>query len=94
VCPSPCHTSRSPEPSNAARWRAPEIGVAGSPVVPTTTIGGAPAAAPAGYGSWAPGQNVHGSPELHWRYGYAWSWGLIIVTTVIQIAYYRRKGWI
>jgi magnesium transporter len=40
------------------------------------------------------GQNVHGSPELHWRFGYAWSWGLIIVTTIAQIAYYRRKGWI
>jgi len=40
------------------------------------------------------GQNVHGSPELHWRFGYAWSWGLIIVTTLIQLAYYRRKGWI
>ena len=40
------------------------------------------------------GQNVHGSPELHWRFGYAWSWGLIIVTTLLQLAYYRRKGWI
>jgi magnesium transporter len=40
------------------------------------------------------GQNLHGSPELHWRFGYSWSWVLIIVTTVIQIAYYRRKGWI
>jgi magnesium transporter len=40
------------------------------------------------------GQNVHGSPELGWSFGYAWSWGLIIVTTVLQIAYYRRKGWI
>jgi magnesium transporter len=40
------------------------------------------------------GQNVHGSPELGWSFGYAWSWGLIVVTTVLQIAYYRRKGWI
>ena len=31
-------------------------GVAGSPVVPTTTIGGAPTAGPTGYGSYVPGQ--------------------------------------
>jgi magnesium transporter len=40
------------------------------------------------------GQNLHGSPELHWRFGYAWSWGVIVVTTILQIAYYRRKRWI
>jgi magnesium transporter len=40
------------------------------------------------------GQNLHGSPEEHWRFGYAWSWGLIIVVTVIQLAYYKRKKWI
>jgi magnesium transporter len=40
------------------------------------------------------GQNLRGSPELSWRFGYSWSWALIIVTTVAQIVYYRRKGWI
>ena len=41
------------------------------------------------------GQNFqHHFPELHWRFGYAWSWGLIIVTTVLQLVYYRRKRWI
>ncbi len=40
------------------------------------------------------GQNLHGSPELGWGFGYWWSWGLIVVTTIGQVIYYRRKGWI
>ena len=41
------------------------------------------------------GQNFrHHFPELAWQYGYLWSWGLIIVTTIIQLVYYRRKKWI
>jgi len=41
------------------------------------------------------GQNFrHHFPELAWRFGYAWSWGLIIVTTIAQLVFYRRKRWI
>jgi magnesium transporter len=41
------------------------------------------------------GQNFqHHFPELHWRFGYAWSWALIIITTLLQLWYYRRKKWI
>ncbi len=40
------------------------------------------------------GQNFRVIPELHWGFGYAWSWGLIIATTIIQLAYYRWKKWI
>jgi magnesium transporter len=40
------------------------------------------------------GQNLRGVPEFHWRYGYWWSWSLIIVTTIGQLVYYRRKRWI
>jgi len=41
------------------------------------------------------GQNFrHHFPELGWRFGYAWSWGLILVTTFLQLWYYRRKKWI
>jgi len=41
------------------------------------------------------GQNfLHHFPEIHWRYGYAWSWGLIIVTTAVQVTYFRRKKWL
>jgi magnesium transporter len=41
------------------------------------------------------GQNFrHHFPELAWRFGYAWSWGLIIVTTIAQLIFFRRKKWI
>jgi magnesium transporter len=41
------------------------------------------------------GQNFrHHFPELGWRFGYAWSWTLIILTTLLQLWYYRRKKWI
>jgi magnesium transporter len=40
------------------------------------------------------GQNFVDIPELKWHFGYAWSWGLIIVTTGLQIWYFRRKRWI
>lgn len=41
------------------------------------------------------GQNfIRSMPELKWTYGYWWSWSLIIVTTVLQVIYYRRKRWI
>jgi magnesium transporter len=41
------------------------------------------------------GQNfVHHFPELHWRYGYLWSWTLIIATTIAQFVWYRRRRWI
>jgi magnesium transporter len=40
------------------------------------------------------GQNFHHIPELGWRWGYWWSWGLIVVTTVAQLVWFRRKRWI
>jgi len=40
------------------------------------------------------GQNFRRIPELHWGFGYAWSWGLIILSTILQLVYYRRKKWI
>jgi magnesium transporter len=41
------------------------------------------------------GQNFrHHFPELGWQWGYAWSWGLIIVSTIAQLVYFRRKKWI
>jgi magnesium transporter len=39
------------------------------------------------------GQNFDHIPELHWYYGYAFSWGVIIVSTLLQLLYYRRKRW-
>ena len=40
------------------------------------------------------GQNFRDIPEFHWTYGYWWSWGLIIVSTIAQLIYFRRKGWL
>jgi magnesium transporter len=41
------------------------------------------------------GQNFrHHFPELGWQWGYAWSWALIVVTTVAQLAFFRWKKWI
>jgi magnesium transporter len=41
------------------------------------------------------GQNFrHHFPELGWQWGYAWSWGLIISTTAVQLWFFRRKRWI
>ena len=40
------------------------------------------------------GQNLKGVPEFGFRYGYAWSWFLILITTAAQLVYFRRKRWI
>jgi len=40
------------------------------------------------------GQNFRDMPELHWMWGYWWSWGWIIATTIAQLAFFRWKRWI
>ena len=40
------------------------------------------------------GQNFHHIPELGWSFGYWWSWGWIVVTTIAQLAFFRWKRWI
>jgi magnesium transporter len=41
------------------------------------------------------GQNFqHHFPEIHWQFGYLFSWGLIVVTTILQFWYFRKKRWI
>lgn len=40
------------------------------------------------------GQNFVDIPELHWHYGYAYAWGLIIVTTIGQLAFFKWKRWL
>jgi magnesium transporter len=39
------------------------------------------------------GQNFHDIPEINWSFGYWWSWGLIVVTTVLQLIFFRLKRW-
>ncbi|HEY2327427.1 MAG TPA: magnesium transporter CorA family protein [Gaiellaceae bacterium] len=39
------------------------------------------------------GQNFHHIPELGWAWGYWWSWGLIVGTTIAQLVFFRLKKW-
>jgi magnesium transporter len=40
------------------------------------------------------GQNFDVLPELHWHYGYAFSWAVIILSTVGQLVFFRRRKWL
>jgi magnesium transporter len=40
------------------------------------------------------GQNFDDIPELHWHYGYAFSWGVIVAVTLVQLVFFRRKQWL
>jgi magnesium transporter len=40
------------------------------------------------------GQNFDHMPELHWSWGYYYSLGLIAVTTLLQLIYFRWKYWL
>ena len=40
------------------------------------------------------GQNFVNIPELKWHLGYAFSWGVIVATTVVQLWFFKRKNWI
>ncbi len=40
------------------------------------------------------GQNFRDIPELHWLWGYWWSWGWILGTTAAQLVFFRWKRWI
>jgi magnesium transporter len=40
------------------------------------------------------GQNFEHMPELRWQWGYYYSLGLIAVTTLAQLAFYRWKRWL
>jgi magnesium transporter len=39
------------------------------------------------------GQNFHHIPELGWSWGYWWAWGLIVVTTIGQLVFFKWKRW-
>ena len=40
------------------------------------------------------GQNFVNIPELRWSFGYGWSWGLIVGTTILQLVFFKWKRWI
>jgi len=33
-------------------------------------------------------------PELHWAFGYWWSWGWIVATTIAQVTFFRWRRWL
>ncbi|HWA89700.1 MAG TPA: magnesium transporter CorA family protein [Rhizomicrobium sp.] len=39
------------------------------------------------------GMNFHFMPELAWRYGYAWGLGLIAVSTIVPMLWFKWRGW-
>ncbi|HEY0104745.1 MAG TPA: magnesium transporter CorA family protein [Rhizomicrobium sp.] len=39
------------------------------------------------------GMNFHDMPELSWPHGYAFGWALIIVSTIIPVAWFKWRGW-
>ncbi len=40
------------------------------------------------------GQNFVTMPELGWVHGYGFSWAIIVLSTLGQLWYFRRKGWL
>jgi magnesium transporter len=40
------------------------------------------------------GQNFHDIPELRWGFGYGYVWGVIILATLAQLWFFRRKRWL
>jgi magnesium transporter len=39
------------------------------------------------------GMNFHNMPEYSWAYGYEWGLGLIIVSIVLPVAWFKWRGW-
>jgi len=33
-------------------------------------------------------------PEIKWRYGYAFAWGVMILVAAIMLYFFRKKKWI
>lgn len=40
------------------------------------------------------GMNFKHMPELSWEYGYYLAWAFMVVIVVLQLSYFRRKGWL
>lgn len=39
------------------------------------------------------GMNFVNIPELSWRYGYAYFWGVMLLMLIVMIIYFKRKKW-
>ena len=40
------------------------------------------------------GMNFRAIPELEWRFGYPMAMGLMIISFILAVVYFKRKGWI
>jgi magnesium transporter len=40
------------------------------------------------------GMNFHHMPELSWLLGYPWALGLMVLSAVLPLVFFRRKGWL
>lgn len=40
------------------------------------------------------GMNFANEPELHWRFGYWYALGLMAVTAIVMLIWFRRRGWV
>jgi magnesium transporter len=40
------------------------------------------------------GMNFKNMPELSWAWGYPFAWGLIVVTALVPLIWFKWKGWI
>ena len=40
------------------------------------------------------GMNFHNMPEYGWAYGYQWGIGMIVLSTLIPLAWFKWRGWL
>ena len=40
------------------------------------------------------GMNFANEPELHWRFGYWYALGLMAITAILMLIWFRRRGWL
>jgi magnesium transporter len=40
------------------------------------------------------GMNFDNMPELHWKYGYYYVWGFMIMSVIGMLIYFKKKGWL
>jgi magnesium transporter len=40
------------------------------------------------------GMNFEYIPELHWKYGYFYVWGLMVFIAISMSVWFYRKGWL
>jgi magnesium transporter len=40
------------------------------------------------------GMNFKDIPELSWSFGYGYAWGIMVLSAVLPLLWFRRKGWL